>query len=313
MEGRTAQKGRQPTASTRGRRNQRITPPGGGGGGGGNKPLRPRNQTNNTSAASSSSSEAVSVAGKKAQQLQQPALITPISYVPTAVAREQATVEILQPGLVLLRNVIDLDTQRWFVQECFRLGEGKDESSPGFFTRQGNLLKLNMGTRGRLIEPISSFPPRFAEQCQNYLSMAMAVDGALPPMTPTTTLVNFYTEGATFKPHKDSEDPQLVQQKKGKPIVSLTIGLSADFGYKDHYEDEHFNVVRLNSGDVIIFGGPSRMIVHTVLQVVPKTMPAALRHYMLRNGRLNITFREVSGSLDTSQFPRYRVSYNGET
>ncbi|KAL6049370.1 Oxidoreductase, 2OGFe(II) oxygenase family protein, partial [Balamuthia mandrillaris] len=175
MEGRTAQKGRQPAASARGRRNQRITPPGGGGG---NKPLRPRNQTNNSLATSSLSSEAVSVAGKKAQQqqLQQPALITPISYVPTAVAREQATVEILQPGLVLLRNVIDLDTQRWFVQECFRLGEGKDESSPGFFTRQGNLLKLNMGTRGRLIEPISSFPPRFAEQCQNYLSMAMAVD-----------------------------------------------------------------------------------------------------------------------------------------
>lgn len=32
--------------------------------------------------------------------------------------------------------------------------------------------------------------------------------------------------------HKDSENPQLVKVGKGKPVVSFSIGLSCDFGYK---------------------------------------------------------------------------------
>ncbi len=32
----------------------------------------------------------------------------------------------------------------------------------------------------------------------------------------------------------------------------------------------------------------------------------------MRNGRLNLTFRDVVGVLDVSQFPQYRVSYDIE-
>ena len=68
--------------------------------------------------------------------------------------------------------------------------------------------------------------------------------------------------------------------------------------------------MRLESGDVLLFGGPSRMIVHSVLRVIPKTMPLALRGCM-RNGRLNVTYRDVGcGFIDKSQFPMYRVSYD---
>lgn len=50
--------------------------------------------------------------------------------------------------------------------------------------------------------------------------------------------------------------------------------------------------MRLDSGDVFIFGGRSRMIVHSVLRVIPHTMPGYMRKHM-REGRLNITFRYV--------------------
>jgi alkylated DNA repair dioxygenase AlkB len=53
--------------------------------------------------------------------------------------------------------------------------------------------------------------------------------------------------------------------------------------------------VRLDSGDVFIFGGRSRMIVHSVLRVIPHTMPGYMRKHM-REGRLNITFRYVPGN-----------------
>jgi hypothetical protein len=71
--------------------------------------------------------------------------------------------------------------------------------------------------------------------------------------------------------------------------------------------------VRLDSGDALLFGGPSRMLVHSVLRVVPKTMPPQLRGHV-RNGRLNVTYRDVGcGFVDASAFPMYRVSYDTET
>jgi hypothetical protein len=50
-------------------------------------------------------------------------------------------------------------------------------------------------------------------------------------------------------------------------------------------------VVRLESGDCIIFGGPSRMILHSLLRIYPNTKPRTLK---MRMGRLNITFRDHS-------------------
>ena len=49
--------------------------------------------------------------------------------------------------------------------------------------------------------------------------------------------------------------------------ISLSIGLTADFCYKNHYDDTTYSTVQLQSGDVLIFGGPSRMIVHSVQAV----------------------------------------------
>ena len=54
------------------------------------------------------------------------------------------------------------------------------------------------------------------------------------------------------------------------------------------------------------------MVVHSILSVLPGTMPPHLQGLM-RMGRLNITFRDVSdGRLDTSLFPMYRVLYDGD-
>ena len=132
----------------------------------------------------------------------------------------------------------------------------------------------------------------------------------MPSMNPTTVLVNFYKEGAQFKWHRDSEDPALARSNRAPPIVSFTVGLSADFAYKRHFEDEQHETVRLNSGDVLLFGGPARMIVHSVTRVIPKTMPGMLRGKML-HGRLNITIRDIGrGVIDTSMFPAYRVTYD---
>ena len=144
------------------------------------------------------------------------------------------------------------------------------------------------------------------------VSLARAATDTMPGMNPTTVLVNFYKENAQFKWHRDSEDPLVAGTKSAPPIVSFTVGLSCDFAVKKRFEDETWMTIRLDSGDVLLFGGASRMLVHSVTRVVPRTMPTRLRGEMLY-GRLNVTIRDIGrGVIDESQFPAYRVRYGGE-
>ncbi|GIL84065.1 hypothetical protein Vretimale_11035 [Volvox reticuliferus] len=56
---------------------------------------------------------------------------------------------------------------------------------------------------------------------------------------------------------------------------------------------EEASTVRLESGDLLVFGGPGRMIFHSVSKVHPNTAPPELvRATGLRPGRLNLTFRQ---------------------
>jgi alkylated DNA repair dioxygenase AlkB len=53
-------------------------------------------------------------------------------------------------------------------------------------------------------------------------------------------------------------------------------------------------VVKLESGDVIVFGGPARMVFHAVPKIYPGTAPEQLlKATGLRPGRINLTFRQL--------------------
>ena len=47
--------------------------------------------------------------------------------------------------------------------------------------------------------------------------------------------------------------------------------------------------LRLDSGDVLVFGGPARMLFHGVTKIHTNNRPKGL---VLAPGRLNLTFRE---------------------
>mmetsp|Transcript_146803 Transcript_146803/g.256361 ORF Transcript_146803/g.256361 Transcript_146803/m.256361 type:complete len:205 (-) Transcript_146803:256-870(-) len=188
----------------------------------------------------------------------------------------------------------------------------KGETQGGFYEPQPTgRQRLSQGRRGRVVAQTTEFPPRWSELCMQYLLKAQELCPALRcEYTPTTCLVNFYDEQAEFKWHKDSENPERIRSGTTRPIVSLSVGDSADFGYKMDYDSPEFEKVKLESGDVLVFGGKWRMMVHSVLQIHPKTRPSGIR--MPHAGRLNVTFRDVDGWIDTSQFPAYRVVYDIE-
>lgn len=76
-------------------------------------------------------------------------------------------------------------------------------------------------------------------------------------------------------------------------MISFSIGDAAEFLYSDQREVDKAEKVELESGDVLVFGGSSRLIFHGVTAIKQKTAPGSLlEETNLRPGRLNLTFRE---------------------
>ncbi len=103
--------------------------------------------------------------------------------------------------------------------------------------------------------------------------------------TPDTALVNFYDDAARMGMHQDRDERSLA------PVVSLSIGDSCTFRFGNtETRTKPYEDILLESGDLFVFGGPSRMAYHAVPAVHRGTAPAGCG---LDSGRINITLRET--------------------
>ncbi|MCF3963046.1 alpha-ketoglutarate-dependent dioxygenase AlkB family protein [Streptomyces fuscigenes] len=105
------------------------------------------------------------------------------------------------------------------------------------------------------------------------------------PYRPDTAVVNFYDGTAKMGMHQDKDE------KSRAPVVSLSIGDRCLFRF-GNTEDRGrpYTDVELGSGDLFVFGGPSRLAHHAVPKVYPGTAAAGTG---MSGGRLNITLRET--------------------
>ncbi|MFD5340404.1 alpha-ketoglutarate-dependent dioxygenase AlkB family protein [Streptomyces hawaiiensis] len=98
-------------------------------------------------------------------------------------------------------------------------------------------------------------------------------------------LINFYDADARMGMHRDSDE------KSDAPVVSLSLGDTCVFRFgTTETRTRPYTDVELRSGDLFVFGGPSRLAYHGVPRVHAGTAPPGLG----LTGRLNITLR-VSG------------------
>eukprot|EP01018_Ginkgo_biloba_P014944 Gb_05899 [translate_table: standard] len=119
------------------------------------------------------------------------------------------------------------------------------------------------------------------------------VQKVLPSMHPDVCIVNFYKESGKLGLHQDKDESRS-SIERGLPVVSFSIGDSADFVYGTERDVEKAKRITLESGDVLIFGGESRLIFHGITHVHPHTTPNWLSEQTnLRPGRLNLTFRQL--------------------
>ncbi|MFF3850220.1 alpha-ketoglutarate-dependent dioxygenase AlkB family protein [Streptomyces sp. NPDC002328] len=98
-------------------------------------------------------------------------------------------------------------------------------------------------------------------------------------------LINFYDGDARMGMHRDADETS------DAPVVSLSLGDTCVFRFGNtETRTRPYTDVELRSGDLFVFGGPSRLAHHGVPRVFSGTAPAHLG----LSGRLNVTLR-VSG------------------
>ncbi|MEV0622463.1 alpha-ketoglutarate-dependent dioxygenase AlkB [Nonomuraea sp. NPDC050404] len=107
--------------------------------------------------------------------------------------------------------------------------------------------------------------------------------GESTPYDPDTALINFYDGEARMGMHQDKDE------RSDAPVVSLSVGDACLFRFGNtETRGRPYTDVRLESGDLFVFGGPSRFAYHGVPKVYPGTGDPATG---LASGRLNLTMR----------------------
>ncbi|XP_052177042.1 uncharacterized protein LOC127791227 [Diospyros lotus] len=227
--------------------------------------------------------------------------------------------EVIKPGMVLLTSFLTLDEQEMLVQIvkiCRELGLG----SGGFYQpgyKDGAKLRLMMMCLGLDWDPQTrayrkqrgvdgTEPPGIPCKFKSLVKRALQVSHALikknmdvsnaedilPNMSPDICIVNFYSTNGRLGLHQDRDESKDSLSKR-LPVVSLSIGDSAEFLYGDRRDVDKADRVLLESGDMLVFGGDSRHIFHGVPSIIPNSAPTALlKATNLRAGRLNLTFRQ---------------------
>ena len=97
---------------------------------------------------------------------------------------------------------------------------------------------------------------------------------------PDACLVNRYEPGTRLSMHQDRNERDF-----SAPIVSVSLGLPAVFLFGGARRQDRPRRVRLESGDVVVWGGPTRLAFHGVAPLPDGEHPLTGRH------RFNLTFR----------------------
>ena len=126
-------------------------------------------------------------------------------------------------------------------------------------------------------KPWPAMPPAFRE-----LAEQAAAEGGFAGFAPDACLINRYEPGARMSLHQDKDETDF-----SAPIVSVSLGLPAIFMFGGPKRSDKPARYRLEHGDVVVWGGPSRLFFHGVAPL------ADGEHALLGRKRINLTFRKA--------------------
>lgn len=124
-------------------------------------------------------------------------------------------------------------------------------------------------------QPWPAMPP-----CLLELAQGSAVAAGYANFQPEACLINQYLPGAKLSLHQDKDEKDL-----SAPIVSVSLGLPAVFLFGTSVRKDRPQRYRLAHGDVVVWGGASRLAYHGVQPLEDG------QHALLGRRRINLTFR----------------------
>jgi alkylated DNA repair protein (DNA oxidative demethylase) len=164
--------------------------------------------------------------------------------------------------------------------------------TPGGFTM--SVAMTNCGTLGWVtdrtgyryttLDPVSAKPWPAMPDSFIALAQRAAGEAGFDGFLPDACLINQYKVGARMSLHQDKNELDFKQ-----PIVSVSLGLPAVFQFGGLARADKTIRIPLSHGDVVVWGGESRLRYHGVLPLKADThiVPALGEH------RINLTFRKA--------------------
>ncbi len=114
------------------------------------------------------------------------------------------------------------------------------------------------------------------------LGTQAALEAGFTDFVPDACLINQYKTGARMSLHQDKDERDFNQ-----PIVSVSLGVPATFLFGGFERTDRTIKILLNHGDVIVWGGKSRMRYHGVSPLKTE------HHPVFGSCRINLTFRKA--------------------
>ena len=114
------------------------------------------------------------------------------------------------------------------------------------------------------------------------LAARAAAEAGFDSFAPDACLINRYQPGARMSLHQDRDEDDF-----SAPIVSVSLGLPAIFLFGGLQRSDKPRRFRLEHGDIVVWGGPSRLFFHGIAPL------ADGEHALLGRQRINLTFRKA--------------------
>lgn len=131
-------------------------------------------------------------------------------------------------------------------------------------------------------DPISGKPwPRMPDVFAR-LATEAAREAGYTDFVSDACLINRYEPGARMSLHQDKDERDFAN-----PIVSVSLGLPATFQFGGARRSDPVEKIALRHGDVVVWGGPSRLYYHGILTLKDGEHPRTGR------ARYNLTFRKA--------------------
>jgi len=209
---------------------------------------------------------------------------------PDLFAEQRPPHQTLAEGVVLLAGFADSAALLALIQEITATAPFRRMQTPG--GRPIGVAMSNCGALGWVSEPggyrysatdpLNEQPwPSIPETFRALATEAAQLAG-FADFQPDACLINRYTPGTRLGAHRDQDERDFSQ-----PIVSVSLGLPASFVLHGASRGGKGRTLNLEDGDVLVFGGPARLIYHSVRPLKPG------RHPLTGEYRYNLTFRRA--------------------